>query len=575
MEADDLPSSPLFRIRRTPHVPAPASHNAPYSLLEREADEVVESYMDPIAIDFPLQNPRFWHNCLLERDTLQGLIDHANTMNNTVLNPIGRNGLEREVPMVEVENAIRNNVLTQAEHHHLLHAVTQYKRRTARRDAWKSKVEYRVETRRQAQQVAAARRAESDGSDVNTDDDSIVAQAQLNAMDAGFSPLAHLRRADALGLSSESEEDDDSSVVPENLLEDGIDNPGAAGGTSALAPGASAAATTGTEALHAAAAVAAVSVSDGGAGSRAARAAGRQGVPNDMLNDGTDPAKKTLHLFIGIMKFIQQSEGSFGNFSSSKRKEFFERVHGQLFDRSSHGPLSNYPPPASWRTTYQKFIYNYNICRARTCLDNHSPAGGDAGETLPEHLRLVLECEEALKSEPTASARAAAARRANAEVESSLIGHQRPLGPGAPAFRTQTTRNSTTVAEAVNRRVHGVQSVFAPPMDQEDNPGQEQHPLAENRCHRGAASARQPAPQRQRRASPMPATARLPGHHLPGAQRQDSLQATGNMVAIGLLSTMMSHFNASASSTSGMSLVSPAETQRDDFQKRGKHLAKF
>ena len=52
--------------------------------------------------------------------------------------------------------------------------------------------------------------------------------------------------------------------------------------------------------------------------------AGRKGLPRDMLN--TDPNNNTVHLFIGIMQFMQQSTGSFANFSRKNRVSFFNVV---------------------------------------------------------------------------------------------------------------------------------------------------------------------------------------------------------------------------------------------------------
>lgn len=76
-----------------------------------------------------------------------------------------------------------------------------------------------------------------------------------------------------------------------------------------------------------------------------------------------------------------------------------------------------------------------------TAPGTHSSADGTAGEAVPRDVEILLSYNTFKTTLMARNPRSAAARAANRTVEHSILGAQRPLGPGNPPLRTATTNN--------------------------------------------------------------------------------------------------------------------------------------
>lgn len=127
------------RLRRLPKVPHIDDPSSPYTLAEREADEVTESYEDRYFQCFPLKDPRWYSTIehLFERDTLERILD-VNQFDDQVFNPLGGNHEHLTVPRASLESAIKSNLLSPNEIEYLREAVSQYNKRSHRRDLYQA-----------------------------------------------------------------------------------------------------------------------------------------------------------------------------------------------------------------------------------------------------------------------------------------------------------------------------------------------------------------------------------------------------------------------------------------------------
>lgn len=76
-----------------------------------------------------------------------------------------------------------------------------------------------------------------------------------------------------------------------------------------------------------------------------------------------------------------------------------------------------------------------------TAPGSHSSADGTAGEVVPRDVEILVTYNTFKTTLTARNPRSAAARAAARTVEHSILGAQRPLGPGNPPLRTSTTNN--------------------------------------------------------------------------------------------------------------------------------------